>query len=101
MFQLGGDTGSTARLRRKDSNHVITSNVKKLYDQGLMQRKVAMYLSEITLFDEAKLRQYSHACEPPSPSTFTPHTFRRNSLPELTETKKEEDLAVNKTAPLP
>ena len=33
---------------------------------------------------QAKLRQYSHACEPPSPTTFV-STLQRRSLPDLTE----------------
>ena len=36
----------------QESNTVPTSNAKKLYDKGLMQRKVALYLSEIINFDE-------------------------------------------------
>eukprot|EP00116_Pleurobrachia_bachei_P000614 sb/3460876/ len=84
MFNLGGDLGSVARLRRKESTQTLTSNVKKLYDKGLMQRKVALYLSEITTFNDAKLRQFSHACEAPSPSTFV-STLQRRSLPDLTD----------------
>ncbi|KAL5249349.1 hypothetical protein ACHWQZ_G018268 [Mnemiopsis leidyi] len=96
MFNLAGDTGSAARLRRKESNTVVTSNAKKLYDKGLMQRKVALYLSEIINFDEAKLRQYSHACEPPSPTTFV-STLQRRSLPDLTEMNRGN----NQAAPAP
>ena len=36
----------------QESNNVPTSNAKKLYDKGLMQRKVALYLSEIVNLDE-------------------------------------------------
>ncbi|XP_063690015.1 rap guanine nucleotide exchange factor 6-like [Bolinopsis microptera] len=87
MFNLAGDTGSAARLRRKESNTIPTNNAKKLYDKGLMQRKVALYLSEIVNFDEAKLRQYSHACEPPSPTTFV-SSLQRRSLPDLTDVNR-------------
>lgn len=95
---VGMVTGSSNRRSLRDQNP------KKMYEESMMSRRVKQYLSGLTVIqDEEKLREMSHACEPPqgSGSSAPPSVqTRKKNSPSSSPVASKNDRKGNKPSEL-
>ncbi|KAK2568320.1 Rap guanine nucleotide exchange factor 2 [Acropora cervicornis] len=95
---VGMVTGSSNRRSLRDQNP------KKMYEESMMSRRVKQYLSGLTVIqDEEKLREMSHACEPPqgSSSSAPPSVqTRKKNSPSSSPVASKNDRKGNKPSEL-